>query len=58
MLLTSGTDRQRSKGPTRPERLCVFYDERSFRLDCLPAAIEQRFITRQMAIWYQDKHHI
>lgn len=58
MLLTSGTNRQRSKGPTRPERLCVFYDERPLRPDRLSAAIEQRLVAHQVAVRHQDEHHV
>lgn len=56
--LRSGTSRQRSKGPTRPERLCVLYDERSLRSDRLSAAIEQRLVAHQVAVRYQDKRHV
>jgi len=58
MLLRSGTSRQRSKGLTRPERLCVLYDERPLRPDRLSAAIEQRLVAHQVAIRHQDERHI
>lgn len=58
MLLTSGTNRQWSKGPPRPERLCVLYDERPLRPDRLSAAIEQRLVAHQVAVRHQDEHHV
>lgn len=56
--MLSGKNRQRSKGPTRPERFCVLYDERSLRPDRLSAAIEQRLVAHQVAIRHQDERHV
>lgn len=56
--MLSGKNRQRSKGPTRPERLCILYDERPLRPDRLSAAIEQRLVAHQVAIRHQDERHV
>lgn len=57
-MFTSGSYRQRFEGFARQERVCILYDKRSLRADCISHATKQRLVAREMALWYQDQHHL
>lgn len=58
ILQIIGSNSCRFKGITRPIGVCILYDERTVRPDCVLAHSEERLPAHKVALWRQDQHYL